>query len=173
MLSDDEDSGNDDPPYNDTDKDRQEREEQELELEVPDVSENELEENEFEFARPAPAPPRNINQYIDLLTKPYENNKTENNTGGLPVEGKASFLSKYIHFVLLINSTLFVTVLLSIFSYLDDISLWNASEVCRRWRKILEAHTPQTMWQKYIKERWPLYDSLVQKPNWFQVRSDK
>lgn len=60
---------------------------------MPDVSENELEENEFEFARPAPAPPRNINQYIDLLTKPYENNKTENNTGGLPVEGKAKLLS--------------------------------------------------------------------------------
>lgn len=86
MLSDDEDSGNDDPPYND----RQEREEQEeLELEVPDVSENEeQEENEFQFARPAPAPPRNINQYIDLLTKPYENNKTENNIGALPVEGR-------------------------------------------------------------------------------------
>lgn len=90
MLSDDEDSGNDDPPYND----RQEREEQEeLELEVPDVSENEeQEENEFQFARPAPAPPRNINQYIDLLTKPYENNKTENNIGALPVEGRRIYL---------------------------------------------------------------------------------
>lgn len=79
-------------------------------------------------------------------------------------------LPLFIGLVWLTIFAFFVAVLLSIFSYLDDISLWNASEVCRRWRKILEAHTPQTMWQKYLKERWPLYDSLVQKPNWFHVR---
>lgn len=94
VLSDDEDSGNDEPPYNAAEKERQEREEQELELEVQvDAnSENEQEENEFELIRPPPAPLRNINQYIDLLSKPYENNKTENNIGALPVEGKKKYL---------------------------------------------------------------------------------
>lgn len=62
-----------------------------------------------------------------------------------------------------------IPVLLSIFAYLDDISLWNVSEVCKRWRTILETNTPQAMWQKYTKERWPLFESLVHTPNWFSV----
>lgn len=60
-------------------------------------------------------------------------------------------------------------MLLSIFAYLDDISLWKVSEVCKRWRTILETNTPQAMWQKYTKERWPLFESLVHTPNWFHV----
>lgn len=90
MVSDDEDSGNDEPPY--ADKERIEQEEQELELEVPDVSENE-QDDEFELNRPAPLAPRNINQYIDLLSEPYENNKTDNNIGELPVEGECCYIT--------------------------------------------------------------------------------
>lgn len=88
VVSDDEDSGNDEPPYNNTNNERAEPEDQELELEVPDVSENEQDDNEFELNRPAPLAPRNINQYIDLLSEPYQNNQTDNNIGELPVEGE-------------------------------------------------------------------------------------
>lgn len=88
VVSDDEDSGNDEPPYNSVDKERAEPEEQELELEVPDASENdEQEANEFELNRPVPLAPRNIDQYIDLLSEPYDNSKLENNIEALPVEG--------------------------------------------------------------------------------------
>ncbi len=61
------------------------------------------------------------------------------------------------------------TVLLKIFSYLDDISLCNVSDVCKQWRKILETHTPQSMWKKYTKERWPLFQHVGYVSNWFQV----
>lgn len=87
VPSDDEDSGNDEPPYSVTD--RQDRDEQEL-VELPEeVSENEQEENEFEIEpiRPEPAQPINVNQFIELLSNPHDNNKSDNNVDALPVEG--------------------------------------------------------------------------------------
>lgn len=68
---------------------------------------------------------------------------------------------------------LYSTVLLKIFSYLDDISLCNVSEVCKQWRKILETHIPQSMWKKYTKERWPLFQHVGYVSNWFQVNKNK
>lgn len=146
IPSDDEDSGNDEPPY--SVNDRQDRDD--LEAELPEeVSENEQEENEFELEpRPEPAPPQNVNHYINLLSHPHDNNKSDKNIDALPVE-----------------------VLLKIFSYLDDISLCNVSGVCKQWRKILETHTPQSMWKKYTKERWPLFQHVGFVSNWFQVYS--
>lgn len=85
VPSDDEDSGNDEPPY--SVNDRQDRDE--LEAELPEeVSENEQEENEFEMEpRPEPAQPPNVNHYIDLLSNPHDNSKSDNNIDALPVEG--------------------------------------------------------------------------------------
>lgn len=85
VPSDDEDSGNDEPPY--SVNDRQDRDE--LEAELPEeVSENEQEENEFELEpRPEPAPPMNVNHFIDLLSNPHDNSKSDNNIDALPVEG--------------------------------------------------------------------------------------
>lgn len=62
-----------------------------------------------------------------------------------------------------------VEVLLTIFSHLDDISLWNVSEVCKQWKTILETHTSQNMWKRYTKERWPLLQQMTALPNWFNV----
>lgn len=85
VPSDDEDSGNDEPPYNVNDRDRDDLELVEVQEEV---SENEQEENEFELEpRPEPAPPINVNQFIDLLSNPHDNGKSENNIDALPVEG--------------------------------------------------------------------------------------
>lgn len=87
IPSDDEDSGNDEPPY--SVNDRQDRDE----LEMPEeVSENEQEENEFEMEpRPEPAPPMNVNHFIDLLSNPHDNSKSDNNIDALPVEGMKLF----------------------------------------------------------------------------------
>ncbi|KAI0220458.1 hypothetical protein LSAT2_028031 [Lamellibrachia satsuma] len=48
-------------------------------------------------------------------------------------------------------------VLVDVFKYLDDISLWMAGSVCRRWRQILFAETSQDQWHRFIGQRWPLF----------------
>uniref|UniRef100_A0A8W7Q090 F-box domain-containing protein n=1 Tax=Anopheles coluzzii TaxID=1518534 RepID=A0A8W7Q090_ANOCL len=114
-VSDDEDSGNDEPPENGSEaKDRSDGD--------PDYD---------DLDRPRPSAPRNVNQYLEMLSQPREaDDESQRQICALPVE-----------------------VLLSIFSYLDDLSLWNASEVCKQWKRILEVHIPQQMWKKYTKER--------------------
>ncbi|OQR74206.1 hypothetical protein BIW11_01008 [Tropilaelaps mercedesae] len=53
-------------------------------------------------------------------------------------------------------------VLLAIFSYLDDIALWSASQVCERWRDILERQLSEARWRKLTLKRWPLLASSLQ-----------
>lgn len=48
-------------------------------------------------------------------------------------------------------------VLSIIFRKLDDLSLWHCSQVCRRWRQILESEIRQDHWALFIKHRWPLF----------------
>ncbi|CAD7079893.1 unnamed protein product [Hermetia illucens] len=160
-LSDNEDSGNDEPPFTAADKERQEREEKTDHerdlpaLEIPGLLNNDPSEDDvvlvnerFPIRRPSPAPPRELSQYMELLSVPQNFDKSEMKITSLPVE-----------------------VLISIFSYLDDISLWNVSEVCRQWKGILEMNTTQIMWRKYLKERWPLFQNLVEVPNWLLMYS--
>lgn len=170
----DEDSGNDEPPYNLTAAGRNDRNadaamagngeisRRSSETDAPDAiaispKDEECKDNAFFGDRPNPEPPRNLRHYLNMLTEkrdePSEQKRMEAHSGevsnicDLPVE-----------------------VLLSIFSYLDDLSLCNVGEVCKQWRKILEVHTPQAMWQKYTKDRWPLYHQITTVPNWFSVR---
>ncbi|XP_022655200.1 uncharacterized protein LOC111247922 [Varroa destructor] len=65
-------------------------------------------------------------------------------------------------------------VLLAIFSYLDDISLWSVTQVCERWRDILERHLSETRWRKLTLKRWPLLGSSLQAPprSWRQLFSN-
>lgn len=93
--------------------------------------------------------PKNLNQYLEIISLPRE-------------DGKIDELQKM--------KVLPVEVLLKIFSYLDDLSLWNAGETCKQWKNILELHTPQSMWKRYTKERWPLYQQISTIPNWFHVK---
>lgn len=52
------------------------------------MSENEQEENEFEHRpRPEPALPMNLNHYLNLLSNPHDNSKSDNKIDALPVEG--------------------------------------------------------------------------------------
>ncbi len=128
-FSDDEDSGN----------------------EEPEEIQEKLEEGEINFyERPRPQPPRNLEHYVDMLTRPN------------PADNPAAKNDPKI-------KQLPVEVLLKIFAYLDDLSLWNISLVCKQWKKILEIHTSQTMWKRYTKERFPLYQQISTIPNWFHV----
>ncbi|XP_011869024.1 PREDICTED: uncharacterized protein LOC105562635 [Vollenhovia emeryi] len=60
-------------------------------------------------------------------------------------------------------------VLLAIFSHLDDISLWSAANVCRRWCGLLSTHVTQSQWEQHVKLRWPLYKPIGCVRNWYKV----
>ncbi|KYM75407.1 Ubiquitin-conjugating enzyme E2 5A [Atta colombica] len=60
-------------------------------------------------------------------------------------------------------------VLLAIFSHLDDISLWSAANVCRRWCGLLSTHVTQLQWKQHVKLRWPLYKPIGCIKNWYKV----
>ncbi|EDW04180.1 uncharacterized protein LOC6561817 [Drosophila grimshawi] len=62
-----------------------------------------------------------------------------------------------------------VEVMLQIFGYLDDMSLWMASEVCKQWHEIIVKNTAQSMWRAYLKQRWPLFECLVAEPDWYRL----
>lgn len=184
-LSDnDEDSGNDEPPYKESQVDVA------LHERAPNNVDDFVEENNehheesfddapnrrqnanigitFDEKRPEPEPIRTLRHFLNELSEKQEifpdihktkqpntitniiNPKAKNTIAALPVE-----------------------VLLKIFSYLDDISLSNISQVCKHWHSIVEAHTPQSMWQRYTRIRFPLYHQITRTNNWFKVYTYK
>lgn len=60
-------------------------------------------------------------------------------------------------------------VLLAVFSHLDDVSLWSAANVCRRWCGLLSTHVTAQQWQQHVKMRWPLYRPIGSVKNWYKV----
>ncbi|KAF3422775.1 hypothetical protein E2986_02376 [Frieseomelitta varia] len=60
-------------------------------------------------------------------------------------------------------------VLLVVFSHLDDVSLWSAANVCRRWCGLLSTHVTSQQWQQNVKLRWPLYKPIGNVKNWYKV----
>lgn len=126
-------------------------------------------ENAFLGNRPDPQPPRNLRQYLNALTENHEmnqnvvrqvvNNVVDNATAAKITTKPGNNIS-----------ALPVEVLLVVFSYLDDISLCHVGEVCKQWKNILELHTPQSLWQRYTRTRWPLYHQISQTTNWFKVK---
>lgn len=126
-------------------------------------------ENAFLCDRPEPEPPRNLRQYLTALTEMHEpiSNETRqvNNKTGKEAVTVSTSKGKLGDTI----SELPVEVLLVIFSYLDDISLCNSSEVCKQWKIIVETHTPQSLWERYTKTRWPLYNQITRANNWFKV----
>lgn len=111
----------------------------------------------FAEDRPKPATPHDLRYYLNNLT---EQQRAENNEH-VPVATRNGEPFNICDFP--------VEVLLAIFIHLDDISLSMVGAVCKRWQKILEVHTPQAMWEKYTKERWPLYHQITPVPSWFSV----
>ncbi|OXU25103.1 hypothetical protein TSAR_006675 [Trichomalopsis sarcophagae] len=61
-------------------------------------------------------------------------------------------------------------VLLAVFSHLDDVSLWCAANVCRRWCNLLSTHITPDLWKRHVKLRWPLFkptNGMV--GNWYKA----
>ena len=62
-------------------------------------------------------------------------------------------------------------VLMHIFSFLDDISLYAVGNVCRRWHQLLVSQTTSEQWKTYTRRRWPLYKPLCPVSDWFAIYS--
>ena len=62
-------------------------------------------------------------------------------------------------------------VLMLIFSFLDDITLYAVGNVCRRWHQLLVSQTTSEQWQVYTRRRWPLYRQLCPVKDWFAIYS--
>lgn len=96
------------------------------------------------------APFRNLPDRVDMLSDPkHVEHEPVNETGlveRLPPE-----------------------VLLLVFSNLDDVSLWSATKVCRRWQELLLSHVTSQQWQRHVKHRWPLYRAISRMGNWYSV----
>ncbi|XP_016997763.2 uncharacterized protein morgue [Drosophila takahashii] len=203
-LSDDEDSGNDEPPF----KDKQEDEETENDVDI--MGFEDLEDPEPpagpQHANPQPAieaqdqqpvqpaldlpqlaneaaresPERDFEQERAInpfllpikrpramapLALPHYMHELADGRARVHEYNAASGSSSSRNIVNLIP----VEVMLKIFAYLDDMSLWMASEVCKQWHDIVGKNTAQSMWKAYIKQRWPLFESLADNPNWYRL----
>lgn len=126
-------------------------------------------ENAFLGDRPDPQPPRNLRQYLCALTENHENAIRPVINDNAVNEQASTSAAKPTNTI----AALPVEVLLVIFSYLDDISLCHVGEVCKQWKNILEVHTPQSLWQRYTKTRWPLYTQITHTTNWLKVFCSK
>ncbi|XP_049787443.1 uncharacterized protein LOC126190881 [Schistocerca cancellata] len=62
-------------------------------------------------------------------------------------------------------------VLLAVFSYLDDMSLWSVGNACKRWAHLVQTHVSNEQWRQYTMQRWPLFKPLFIVQNWFKVYS--
>lgn len=166
QLSDnDEDSGNDEPPYQaqrdlpapqaEDDPNAMAAMDDNVEMEIEVLDDLPLRRpfigplfNMIDENRPEPEPPRSLRSLLNALG---------DNPEAIVVATNVPF------------SMFPVEVLLKIFSYLDDISLVNISQVNKHWYSVVTAHTPQSMWQRYTKMRFPLFRNILQNDNWFKV----
>lgn len=140
QFSDEEDSGNEEMAGND-------QEQQELD----DNSEAESVNLNFDMNRQLNVdPPRGVADFIDLLSRPR------------PEQEQALIKDEIVE-------SLPVEILIKIFSYLDDLSLWTVSEVCRKWKTILERNTTQNFWKRYLRERFPLFQQISSVTNWMDL----
>ncbi|XP_067626008.1 uncharacterized protein morgue [Eurosta solidaginis] len=209
-ISDDEDSGNDEPPFKDKQEvDGDEDDDDEDEDDVDDIVEDDVDVEEDDVVMPAAGrenaaqlngvaqeqqiPDENIVPLI-VQVEPRGSLEREGEPGNiilLPIHRPRPLAPRSLpDFLALLSERnanareaigpvappnnilmLPVEIMVIIFSYLDDISMWKASEVCKQWRSILEQNTSQIMWMRYLKERWPLFQCIVDVPNWLKLYS--
>ncbi|KAL7647339.1 UNVERIFIED_CONTAM: hypothetical protein RMT77_000934 [Armadillidium vulgare] len=58
-------------------------------------------------------------------------------------------------------------VLLVVFQFLDEISLWSVGQVCRCWSQLVNSFAHQ--WKLFIQRRWPLFNPIYNVTNWHKV----
>lgn len=129
-------------------------------------------------AREQAAPSQDLARRIQLLSElsairsePFDDDSDYFQE--LPPEGLLYFI--IYTFIILVYIIMFIilsylTVLLTVFSYLDDFSLWCVSKVCTRWNQLLRSHIPQT-WRRFVVNCWPLYQPLKPVDDWLSVSS--
>lgn len=98
---------------------------------------------------PAPTPPRleSLAQRLELLSSPRQPDDI--------IPGVMECLPP--------------EVLLVVFSYLDDISLWSVGNVCKRWCHLVRTHVASEQWRTYTVQRWPLFKPLCAVTDWFRT----
>ncbi|CAH0562367.1 unnamed protein product [Brassicogethes aeneus] len=62
-------------------------------------------------------------------------------------------------------------VLIIMFRYLDEISLWSIGQVCTRWREILFMCVKPERWRDYTRKRWPLLPISNPDQDWYELYS--
>ncbi|ESO09129.1 hypothetical protein HELRODRAFT_97921 [Helobdella robusta] len=62
-------------------------------------------------------------------------------------------------------------VLFEVFAYLDDIALWNARSVCKRWQEIIDDDVTEEKWMNMVHRRWPLFKAKHKINSWKNVYS--
>jgi ubiquitin-protein ligase len=60
-------------------------------------------------------------------------------------------------------------VLMHMFQYLDEISLWSIGQVCSRWREILFMCVKFERWKDFIRLRWPLLPIDNYDQDWYEL----
>lgn len=62
-----------------------------------------------------------------------------------------------------------ILVLMHMFQYLDEISLWSIGQVCSRWRAILFMCVKLERWRDLLRLRWPLLPIDKYTQDWYDV----
>lgn len=70
----------------------------------------------------------------------------------------------------MLTNPIYPVVLLSIFSYLDDLSLSACACVCARWWRLVRARVAPPRWAAFTARRFPLYRPLLANIDWHKVR---
>ncbi|EFA11317.1 uncharacterized protein morgue [Tribolium castaneum] len=79
-------------------------------------------------------------------------------------------LSNVTHHVTDLNLELFPPeVLMHMFKYLDEISLWSIGQVCSRWREILFMCVKLERWRDFVRLRWPLLPLYDYEQDWYEL----
>ncbi|KAF5305325.1 hypothetical protein FQR65_LT07751 [Abscondita terminalis] len=63
-------------------------------------------------------------------------------------------------------------VLMIVFQYLDEMSLWTVGQVCSRWKEILDMHVKPEVWRTFTLIRWPLAQMSNTIENWYNVYTE-
>lgn len=60
-------------------------------------------------------------------------------------------------------------VLIKIFNFVDDLTLWFCSRVSKRWQRIVKGSTTSQQWQEFVKLRWPLIQPFYAPVCWYKL----
>lgn len=113
---------------------------------------------------------KNLNKYFSEFLKNQNNNVTNEKIEKRAVAAKVKPSTTIVESEYKSDthiSVLPVEMLLKIFSYLNDTTLFEASQVSEQWKQILD--TQQEMWKKYTEKRWPLLQRNTESTNWLKV----